>query len=144
LALSRVARAVLPLMAASLPSVASCRAATQSKKQATKTWPSRAANTRVKASCDGVPLGRSRYFSNHTRLLAPNLAMATQSLAPLTTAHRAMNTMFSRSCRWLRCTRGSVKGVKGARIVVKGDCDMPILLHETGNFQENHSQLPCP
>src|SRR2546421_12131046 len=131
-------------MATSFPRVASCSALTQSKKHATKTLASRAANTRLKVSWEGMPLGRSRYFSSQARLLVPNLAIATQSLAPLTTAHRAMKTRLSRSCRLLRSRRGSFKSAKGARIVVVGDGAMILLLHERGEFQENHSQVPCP
>jgi hypothetical protein len=46
----------------------------------------------------GYPLvqaNNDKYFSSHTRLLLPNFSMATQSLAPLTTAHNAMKMMSS-------------------------------------------------
>src|ERR1700676_3853544 len=132
LARSSVARAVLPSMATNWPSVLSCKASTHFRKQATKASPSTAANTRVKVSWQGVPSGNDKYFSSQARLLLPNFSMATQSLAPLTTAHSAMKMMSGRLYRLGRSRRGSSKAANGANSVGTRDSGMAILLRETG------------
>ena len=63
--------------------------------------------TLPKVSWDGMPLGRSSRFSNHSFLALPNISTSVHESAPLVTALRAMKMTFLSSWRLARWSLGS-------------------------------------
>jgi hypothetical protein len=63
------------------------------------------ANTLLKVSCEGMPLGRGRNCSKSSRLERPNYSISDQSSAPQITAHMAIVTMSSSWCSLVRVPR---------------------------------------
>src|SRR5215207_4717974 len=89
-------------------------ACTQAMKQAWNWAGSRLANTRLKVSCEGIPLARSRKVANHAALASPNAAMSSHVSAPQITAATAIVTMLINGCSLVRSTRGSSNAAKWA------------------------------
>ena len=96
LAASKLRRSVFPSMAITCPSVTSCKAVIQLSKHFSNSAGLMAAKIALKRSCDGIPLSKSRNRASHSRLVVPNLAMATKSSAPQITAQTAMTITLIR------------------------------------------------
>jgi len=88
----------LPSTAMTSPGISSAIDATQARKQASKASGSSIPNTRPKVSCEGMPWGSFRNFSNQVCFARPKAAIATQPSAPQSTAAMAMTIISWRMC----------------------------------------------
>ena len=83
----------------------------QPAKQLSKHLASSRLNTRLKVSCDAIPLSNARYRLSQSNFSVAQSTTPTQSSAPLQTPHRAVNISSSHGYRQAR-VRGSGTSAK--------------------------------
>ena len=110
-------RSTFPSIAISWPLITFLTVVIQRIKQAWNCSGSRRANTRVKVSCEGMPLGNSRNVWNHSILTLPNSSTSSQLSAPAIMAQMAMTRMSRSLCSLVRSMRGSVRSLKCCSIL---------------------------
>src|SRR5689334_6885553 len=79
----------------------------QRRKHSKKRFGSKAANTRLNVSCEGMPLARERNVLNHSDLAFPKSSMSLKLWPPHRKVQMAMTKISTRSCSLVRLTRGS-------------------------------------
>ena len=144
LARSNDRRRVLPSMAMTCRSVASCRASIQPRKPFRNSSGSSRSKRRRKVSCEGMPLGRSRKVFSQSCLALPKSSMSSQESAPATTAQMAMATMSSSSWSRERSMRGSVNSAKWWARESSWSAVMAILLDASGSRRITRSRGRSP
>src|SRR3569623_1605572 len=93
--LPREPRMVLPSIQTTSPSVSSATFFTQFKKHVSNSDGSKAANTRLNVSCEGIPPGSRRKFDNHSCFDSPYDSISFQFSQPQITAAMVMKMISS-------------------------------------------------
>src|SRR6516165_1929802 len=123
-------RRVLPSIAIVWPSREPSTVCTNCRSTRVNCCGSSSANTRPKVSCDGIPFGNSRNFSNHFSLARPNNSTSTQPSHPAMKAHKAMTKISESLCCLRRFTLGSATLSKQTKAPLGMASDMILLREE--------------
>src|SRR6267143_1661144 len=103
---------VFPSKLTTRPLVFSATHCVHDKKQRSNAMGSRAENTRLNVSCDGIPLGSFKNVLNHSSFACPYSAISFQPSAPQMTPLIEIKIMSSNKCSLQRAILGSGKFLK--------------------------------